>query len=54
MGVRRIFTRERPLVVFLEVAVKIFPRGSKSGEISFFLLKSKKMTLFAKNVIEKC
>jgi len=54
MGVRRIFTRERPLVVFLEVAVKIFPRGSKSGEISFFLLKYKKMTLFAENVIEKC
>jgi len=54
-GVGRIFTRGGGCYrIFPEVAIKIFPKGLKSGEISFFLLKTNTTTFFAKNVIEKC
>jgi len=33
---------------------KKFSRGAKSDEISFFLPATKKMTFFARYVIEKC
>jgi len=55
MGVGRIFTSgfSRLLADFPEVAIKSFQGEAKSGEILFFLLKTTKTTLFAKNVIEK-
>jgi len=40
MGVGRIFSRDGPLGYFS----KIFLGGAKSGEICFFLLKTKKTT----------
>jgi len=31
-----------------------FPRGAKTGEVSFFPIETKKTTFFAKSLIRKC
>jgi len=54
MGVGRIFIRERSLEDFSRSSHKdLTEGGSQSGEISFFLFKTKKMVFFAKYVTEK-
>jgi len=53
MGVGRIFSRGDHQQIFRQVTIKIFQRGAKSDEISFFPLETKKTTFFAKNIIKK-
>jgi len=53
MGFGRICSWWGALADFSKGSHKDFSRGAKSGEISFFVLESKKTTFFAKDAIEK-
>ena len=54
MGIRRIFFKVSQLWNFSSGSQKIFREKAKSGEISFYLLKTKNQPFFTKNVIGKC
>jgi len=51
---RRILFSGGPKMIFQVVTKHIFPRGTKSGEILFCPLESKRTTLFAIHIIGKC
>jgi len=51
MGVGRIFSRWEPIADFSRGSQKDFSRGTKSGEILFYPLESKKTIYFAKTLI---
>jgi len=54
MGVGRIFSGEGPILDFPEIAKKVFAGGVEQGKISYLPPKTKKATIFVKNLMEKC